>query len=693
MRLKEHDKSYRLTFDNGISIEILKRGSEFCGLGEVKLRRRKLRSGELPIMPLIRTPDGCEVSRLELQNVEESKDAVAVTLTPHVSRYGRMEWACCDGEDRWNVGPWEQEAERDRGGALRLTLQAVNRVIGGLEFAGFSYGYKFRSRKCRIYRLHDRATWELGGWATGNSFWMQGPYNVPQKTFEGKRDSFTTAWCRSVGGTVEVQQFLPLFTALQGFAFQFDRQNLLLTAFEAPFHCRSLFQKNAGQNYFIHWHQLCGDLGACLEFPALQVLCANAPCSDMTERADQYSAIRDELQRTYAEQCRLMREGTVVSGRIAAAEGACAEALQRGLDELARAGCKRVYVSSLMGAFAPRDMNAAGAGGRELVQESYRQVSRFVDHAHQRGLEVAASLADCCAPWLIAGSRPEGPQDAAGIAAKPIGDVAGAQLVSLALREKPAEKFLLEHLHRVRRALGVDALFADSVLSGIADQFHRALAPANDAGDTEGGDNARGAAADLDDDGGDIRSLHAPTIGLVAALQRMGYKCPLAGAGGLATACAAVGYQLLCDREFMFRDGVFEFPYGGIVDSGAHPIEAYFRGCANRLSYAAVYDAARGAGGRLASWWRQDYATINKAYHAVREHMESSRLLPEGRGVLWTGADPDVRVLWCYKAFAWAAGKDADVFDVTASRRVELEGGEFTPLALRVYLVQDAVGP
>jgi len=690
MRLKEHDKSYRLAFDNGISVEILKRGSEFRGLSEVKLRRRKLRSGELPIMPLIRTPDGCEVTRLELQNIEKGKDAVALTLTPHVSRHGRMEWACSDGEDRWNVGSWEQEAERDRGGALRLTLQAVNRTIGGLEFTGFSYGYKFRSRKCRIYRLHDRATWELGGWATGNSFWMQGPFNPPQKTFDGKSDSFTTACCRSVGGTVEVQQFQPLFTALQGFTFQFDRQDLLLTAFEAPFHCRSLFQKDAGQNYFVHWHQLCGDLGACLEFPALQVLCANAPYGDVAERADQYSAIRDELQRTYAEQYKLMREGTVVSGHIAATGSACVEALQRGLDELARAGCKRVYVPGLMSAFAPRDADGAAAGTRESVQESYRRVSRLVEHAHQRGLEVAASLADCCSPWLVAGSHSEGPQDTARTAAEPVGDIAGAHLVSLALREKPAEKFLLEHLHRVRRVLGVDGLFADSEVSGIADRFHRAPAPG--AGEPDSG-SAPARAVDAGEDGGDIRSLHGPMNGLISAVQRMGYRCTLAGAGGLAGASAAVGYRLLRDCEFMFRDGVFEFPYGGIVDSGAVPIEAYFRGCANRLCYAAVYDAARGAGGRLASWWRQEYATINKAYHAVREHMESSRMLAQGRGVLWMSADPDVRVLWCYQSFAWAVGKDAEVFDVTASRRVELEGGEFTPLALRVYLVQNAVGP
>lgn len=689
MQFKEHDKSYRVSFDNGIQVEILKRGSEFAGIGHVKLRRRKLRSAGLPIMPLIRTPDGYEVSRLEFQDIERARGSVTVTLTPHVARYGRMEWVCCDGEDRWNVDSWGQPAERDRGGTLRLALQAVSRNIAGVDFVGFSYSYKFRSRKYRVYRIHDRATWELGGSAAGNSFWMDGPFNEPHKTFGNKGDSFTTAWCRPGGGPVQLQQFLPLFTMLQGFAFQFDRQNLLVTAFEAPFHCRSLFQKSAGHNHFVHWHQLCGDLSNCLEFPALQVLCADVPTDDLTERANQYCAIREELQRQFAEQCALTREGVVVSGRIAAVESSAAEALQRGLDELARAGCKRVFAPALMHTLGPRDDGAAPRPSpRQSEQDAYRRVAHFVEHAHQRGMEVAASLADCCAPWLLAATFAE---QAAGGSADSQPDADGEELLARALRDKACGEFVRGHLRRVRRAVGVDAVFADSLLGGIADQFH--WAGAAEAERPPGARAASPASADLEQDLGSIRSLHGPAVGLIAALQAMGYKCPLAGPGGLAAASARLSHGVLRGREFMFRDRVIEFPYEEVAASEVHPLEAYFRGCANRLSYAAVYDATRGATGRLASWWKQEYAAVNKAYHAVREHMEVSRLLPGDRGVVWTGPDPDVRVLWCYKSFVWSAGDGADAFDVTVSKRIALQEGQFAPQPLRVYLVQNATGP
>ncbi|MCK4374863.1 MAG: hypothetical protein KAX19_06015, partial [Candidatus Brocadiae bacterium] len=562
MRLKEHERSYRLSFDNGISVEILRRGGLFGGLGQVKLRRRKLRCTELPVMPLVRTPDGYEVSRLQFQHIEKGEESLTLSLTPYLKRGGRTEWVCCDGEDRLRVGPWEQDAERDRGGSLRIVLRAVSRTIGGTQFAGFSYSYKFRSRKYRIYRIHDRATWELGGSATGNSFWMQGPFNEPQKTFRNKNDAFTTAWCRSGGGTV-LQQFLPLFGALQGFAFQFDRQNLLVTAFEAPFHCRSLFQKNRGENHFVHWHQLCADLATCLEFPALQVLCAESPGEGLPELADRYCAIREELQRDYAEQCGLVREGVAVSGRLVAGEIPGAEALQRGLDKLAHAGSVRVYVSGLMRSAAqPPDSGAGADAPAPSETEARRRASRFVEHAHHRGMEVAVSLADCCAPWLLAGS-------VQGESQNPGAGEVGAALVAGALRNKRSRRLLLDHLRTVKRELGVDALFADSTLDGIADQFDWVWPAGRGEADARSGGAVQSSGADAAD--GEIRSLQGRRNALIASLQRMGYRCSLAGVSGLAGPTSAPAYERLKGLEFMFRDSVLDFPYDAIVESGTEP--------------------------------------------------------------------------------------------------------------------------
>jgi len=678
MRLKEYEKSYRLSFENGVSVEILRQGGTFKGLGQVKLRRRKLRSAELPIMPLIRTPDGYEVSRLHMEDMRKGKQSLTLTLTPYLKRCGRMEWVCTDGQDRWNVGPWEQDEERDRGGMVQLRLQAVERTLGETQFVGFSYSYKFRSRKYRIYRVHDRATWELGGRATGNSFWMAGPFNPLQKSFQNKSDGFTTSWCHFGKSDVQLQQFLPFFSVLQGFTFQFNANNLLVTAFESPFPCRSLFQKSSGESYLIHWHQLCGELGGCLDFPALQILCADNEGNTDTDLANLYCAVREELQREYCEAVGLVREAAAISGALAIGADPHAEALERGLDELAESGCERVYVPDLMRRLAPRGVvNKRSKSARNGVQSA----ARFVKYAHHRGLEVGLALSDCCRPWVVAGNLTEAAQEQWQSLRSGTGD----RLVGHALRRGAARQFLLDHLRRLRREVAVDVLFADDILDSIADQFDWSQS-ADQHGD--GRDEPR-----FDQKAGAIRPLAPARRDLVADLQRMGYRCPVAGVTGLATSGARVAYEDLDGKEFMLRDMVVHFPYEAIVQSGDDPLEAYFRACANRVSYVTTYDLTRGVYGKLENWWRQEYAAVNQAYHAVRDYMERSHLLPDDRGVLWTGAEPDIRVLWAYKEFEWPVGQEAEVFDVMAADPVELVEGVFSPGPYRTYLIQGADGP
>ena len=681
MRLREHERHFRLSFDNGISVEVLRRGSVYGGLGQVRLRRRKLRCADLPIMPLITTPDGHEVSRLDLQHVERGPDSVTLTLTPYVKHTGRTEWHCYDGQDRLSVAPWEREPERDRGGSLRVALQAVSRTIGGVPFAGFSYSYKFRSRRHRVYRIHDRATWDLGGSATGNAFWMRGPYSEPQKTFRNRNDAYTTAWHGDDGDAV-LQQFLPLFTVLQGFTFQFDRQNLLVTAFEEPFHCRSMFQKNRGENYLTHWHQLCCDLSACAEFPPLQVLCADVPGDDPAAMADIFCAVRDDLQRDYAEHFGVSREGAVVSGRLATGDGASVEATERGLDELGHAGCARVYAPSILApdASPPRSRKRSARPVAPL-----ERIRRIVDHAHQRGMEVAVSLEELCSPELLVavaeldGGPDGGPADA------------GAELLTRAALDKRANRRLLDHLRRIKRASGVDALFSQTPPDGVANQFQWESPNGQNGTASRRSPGRRGPRRRAG--AGTIRSLQEAHVELLASVQRLGYGGPLASVASLAGPMRGVTYESLSGREFMFRDCLVEFPNDSVLAAKADPLETYFRGCAHRVMYLAVFDTGRGAAGRMAPWWKEGLAAANKAYHAVREHMERSRVLPDGAGVLWSGPDPDVRVLWCLKPFAWAAGEEAEVFDVMAAKPVEAPEGRFGAEPLTVYLVQNALAP
>ncbi len=664
MRLKEHEKNYRLRFDNGISIEVLRDGPVYGGLGQVKWGRRKLRCTEMPVLPLITTPNGYEVSRLEVEEVGKGEESVTLHLRPFAVPQGRMEWLCCDGEDRWNVGAWAQEPERDRGGMFQVTLSAVNRTLGGVDFVGFSYAYRFHSRRYYVYRIHDRATWELGGWATGNTFWMAGPFSNPTKTFQNKEDSFTTAWCANGEAPTQLQQFLPLFTALQGFTFQFDSSSLLLTAFEEAFHCRSLFQKEEGRNYLVHWHQLCDDLQSCVEFPALQVLVADAP-ADEAAMVNCYCDVREELQRQYREQWGLSHSWAAASGRLTGA-GPDARGVQHGLDELARAACTRVYMPGMLTAHAPESDTVSAR------REAAKQVQEVTEHAHARAMEVALSLSDCCAGWLLLEAESaEGEQEP-----QPL--PAGHALVAAAARDESVRKALLEHLRGLKREFKIDALYAEAILESLSDQFEWAGQPGRDR---------------IARSSGEVHSLAAEWAELISALQDMGYQCLLAGAGALDTPGRRVAYADLAEKEHMYRDVVLSFPFEEVTEAGDDPLEAYFRGCANRLCFMPTYDVTRKVRGRLEDWWgEEDFAALNRAYQAVREYMEHSRVLAEGRGVLWDGAEPETRVLWAYDGFEWAVGPRAEVFDVMDSQGVELDEDEpvFSPEPFRVYLIQHA---
>lgn len=659
MRWKESEKNYRLSFDNRISVEILKDGGTFGGIGQVKLGRRKLRSEELPVLPLVTTPNGFEVVRLEFEEIEKGDDEVVLNLRPYVVSRGRMEWLCCDGQDRWRVGTWGDEPERDRGGMMQLTLRAEERTIGETDFIGFSYAYRFHSRKYHAYRIQDRSTWELGGWATGNDFWMAAPFSPPRKTIQNKDDSYTTAWHTGDEGLTQVQQFLPFFTALQGFTFQFDKQTLLLTTFDDVFHCQSLFQKESGRNHLVHWHQLCGDLSGCLEFPAHLVLCNDDAVAEESERVDQYCAIRQDLDARQRNSTGVLRSGAVASSWMDAGDGS-EKSIEHGLDALAKARMKRVYVPDLMLACAP---------ARDTVRartEAARTVERITEHARARGVEVALCLADCCREWLVVDSL-EDEEDYP----------AGHELVAAALRDDDCWTFLMRHMRRLRGEFSLEALFASNMLESLSDQLDWVGPP------------GRGRIARSP---GTIRSLAMRRLRLVAELQQMGYRCLSWGAGELATPGLEPPFRVNGGSEFMFRDTVLRFPHKELAHGDLDPLEAYFRGCANRLSYMPVCRAKRAVRGTMEEWWDSEFGAVNKACQAVREYMETSSLLPDGRGVLWRGADPEVTVLWSYKAFEMQVGPKTEVFDVMESEPVgPPEEGESVAIEpYRVYLLQNA---
>jgi len=668
MRVSEQEDHLAVRFDNGVSVDVLRGGGVFGGLGVVRAGRRKLRSDELPILPLIRTPDGQEVARLELRHIEPVADGLRLTMLPFMRRSGMAEWRGGDGRQRWDVADWADEPVCDRGGSLVLTLRPVSRQLGGVAFEGFSYAWHYRSRKYPIWRIHDRATWELGGYAAGNRFWMRGPFNPPRVTLR-KAERYTTAgWNRPDDDAPDVRQFQPLMTALQGFAFQFDAQGLLVTVPEALCHCRSIFQKAAGANYFVHWHQLCADLAGSVAFPAMQVLYAADAAADESARMDQYCGVRHDLETAFRTECGQGMPQGIISGVLHSDAATRVREFERGLDALVQAGCRRVLMPDILAGATPRDPTP------ERAATALRRVRRVIDRAHRRGVQVAIPLHETCRPWVMQGCATDDPPE-----------IPPGNLPLEALLQQDTADLLLAHMQRLRSALAPDTLYCQQACLGAVHELDTDWPgpPRPTRGRGHGVQDPRFA-----ETGGLVRSLQSAHLAMQAALHRIGYTCIPTGLVGMGGTLPDATCSHVRGTEFMYRDALPGLPLRDLTASGVTAFHAWFRACAWRAGYVLPCQANQSVRGGLPAWWRKQYAGVNLAFQSVRDYMLTSHALPHGRGVVWSDGDGEVSVLWTFAEMRWKVQHGNTAFDVLGSRVLHPEKRTLTLPPWRVYMVQ-----
>jgi len=658
MNIREHQDHFWVDFDNGVSVEVIRDGRSYGGIGRVKCGRRDLRCAELPIQSLIETVNGYRVRHLEVRDLKQGRDDLTLVLRPYMVVNGRTQERSADGEDRWNVGPWSPEPVRDRGGTAWLRLREVNHYVNGIELRGFSYAYSLRSRKYRSTRIHDRATWELDGRATGKTLLMRGHARTPCKKIASRKSSFTTALLRDGLDS----QFRPLFSDLQGFTFQFDRRAILVTAFERPFACVSLLHKEPALNYIIHWHQLCGALprrGTCLDFPALEVMCAEVAAGDEAERMDQYDAVRRDVHERHRRALGLSPDRTVCALGIVSAECHRKGDIERGVNELARADCAEVMVEGLLHPRRARADAEEREGKRRdklLVRTTpaeRKRIADVVDLARSRGMEVATGLSSL----LPLPATQPGAVPTQGIG--PICGVCAGEGRFDGLLDEIRKKFSFDAIYLDGRTADTRLAHGRPCSECTPEQHFRALVAFHRSG------------------------------------QRHGYRCAMGGGGPLGLSASPLPYAAVRNREAMYRDTVMPFPAEQVAQLEEDPKAAYFRGYANRLCYWVCFGDRGSDGPAVEPWWNGEYAAVNKAFNLVRDNMVIPRLLEQGRGVLWSGTagEEDVSVLWAYSAFGWLVGAEASVYDVMAGRAVRVKDAAFDVEPLRVYLVQDALPP
>ncbi|NJK97421.1 MAG: hypothetical protein HC905_23165 [Bacteroidales bacterium] len=229
---------------NGFEIDFETAGDFMLGIGSVTVNGISLRSSRLPMFCQIATPEAIELVNFKLKNKTTSPDLLQLDFEVQKQLGNTMEWMLHTVRNRRNMTDWTKGPEAAPGTVVSLILKPVERKLGNVMAKGFSYQYTFKSKDLAIYKITDRATWEIGGKATGNELWMRNGVVECIKTFDQPSDFYSTEWYLPNIANPNIFQFHPLQTQLQGFTFTIGQRrntdHLVNGAFAYPFAIRKM---------------------------------------------------------------------------------------------------------------------------------------------------------------------------------------------------------------------------------------------------------------------------------------------------------------------------------------------------------------------------------------------------------------------------------------------------------------------
>lgn len=237
-----------LTIGNGITISLQMEGNRLMGIGSVCCGDTELRNPALPLAPYIRSVDGMDYARFELNEVVAVPDG-GFDLHTVACGEPRLESAYADEYDVQQIVV--RENRRQRRDILVWHLRPASVRIEDDEYSGFSYAWTFHSTDEKLYRILVQGTWEIAGDATGNTLLSQGQVTPP--VHEAARDSrFTSACLKSLssfGNPLGMSyQLCPRYGLHQCFDFLAHPLGTLLGYWQDRSDVRSFIQKNPGED-------------------------------------------------------------------------------------------------------------------------------------------------------------------------------------------------------------------------------------------------------------------------------------------------------------------------------------------------------------------------------------------------------------------------------------------------------------
>lgn len=278
-----------------IKIELLTTENHFTGIGEVSVDNIRIRNGSLPMCCEIRSPEGINVTQFNIIEKVVTGQRIFIRMSAQVHTTGMMDWMVHTVRNRENLYGWVTPPKEDKETIITLELLPVERTVNNQVYKGFSYQYSFSSPNFKIYKILDKASWEIDGQAVGNECWMRVGHVPSIVAIKDISSNYSTENYYPGIANPNPFQFLPLQTELQGFTFQAHQKGILATWPTEVCHVRTLIEKPYHQNNVYHFHQHCNDLSNEFRASPVEVLWLAQKDTNEINRYNIYESLRSEI--------------------------------------------------------------------------------------------------------------------------------------------------------------------------------------------------------------------------------------------------------------------------------------------------------------------------------------------------------------------------------------------------------------
>ena len=710
-----HHHSNTEHFQKDFDFEFQFAGEHFLGLGDIKINGMSLRSSQLPMFVQVSTPEAVELVSFKLTDKEVSDEGLRLSFSVQQQLEPTMEWMLHTVRNRRNMTDWTKGPEDAPDTRLTMKIKPVERKIGSVSLKGFSYQYLFSSESLAIYKITDRSSWEIGGSAIGNEFWMRNGAVDSIRKFTEPSDFYSTEWYKQGIANPNIFQFHPLQTHLQGFTFTNSKEGTLITFPNRVSHIRSLFEKWRGADQIVHFHEHCNDLAKTFETSPVEVFFVPGKL-DRVGCANLYNQVREMVHEELHAQINMKRERITTYGVIEEwKEPDFDDYTKNGLPKLLEAGVKTIFITNQ----CQNDMNVWGISNMccnvdfkiaESVGED--QLKKFCDAAKAGGAKVEmwgnTAISTLTERFMHVEGEQKGIQflpDKGSImevirkakspfvlnAASAIeADHYTPRFCALNLRDQDIRDYWMKQWKYFHDEVGIEGIFLDSSFNMSSDKFHQiqydGSKKTNDA--APDGTNLYGRYRPQHEAPKLIQTQYHAHLSWVVEMQKMGYQYCAEDLGVFGINRTGPDLLNRISSFPIWADSFCEFDEVSLKKAGFEPLAIFFKGLAYRMMWKLYWNVNEDK--LNLGIVNPDAFAFIKVYNLVADLMVNREILPDEKGVVYR--HENTRILWAFESFEYPQDGAISVTNIRNNTSVNInKKGCFNASELVVYMLKYAV--